>query len=224
MKSFFANLPYGNDKNTLTKWQIICIGLGCYVFFAFLMNVCTKLYTIFGFDIRTLLHTKSNIQSNWGILWGTLFILLIAPIIEETSWRLCLSFKKNHIAISLAAICMYVPRIFLKMPLISASSFSLVIIGIFVYFMIIRYTTTDFWEKIKGKYVKYIVWSLILAFTLLHLYNYCPLGWQYFVAYILILARSLFFAITTTYLRLNLGFVYCVLYHIACNSDIILRI
>jgi hypothetical protein len=135
-----------------------------------------------------------------------------------------ISFKKNHAAISLAVICIYFLKILLGIPLLSVSFLTLTGLGIFVYFMIIHYTTTDFWGKIKEKYAKYIVWVSIIIFTALHISNYNIIEWQYWFAYILILARLSFFAITATYLRLNLGFVYCVLYHMAYNSDIILRI
>ena len=225
MKDFFANLHCSNNKYFLSKWQIICIGLGCYVVFIFLIDICTKLYTVFGFEYRTVLRARSNMLIDWGNLWGTLFYLIIAPVIEETAWRLGISFKKHHVAISLGVTCMYIPRIFVGMRFLSPFSLSLIGLGLMIYCIIVRYTNDQFWIKIKKKYSKYIVWILIIAFTMLHLHNYnAALAWEHFFAYILILSRSFFMAVTATYLRLNLGFFYAVIVHIACNSGIILRI
>jgi hypothetical protein len=223
MKKFFANLPYGNDKQTLSKWQIICIGLGFFCFFMFLTIFCSRLYVVLGFDLISVLNTSTDLSKAYGLTWYILFCTFIGPFREEIMFRLCLSFKKQHLAISLAFICIWLPVVFIKIKYISIFFFILITLGIFVYFMVMRYTTTDFWDKIKEKYTKHIVWFLILVFTFLHLNNYHLLGWQYFVAYILILSQTFFLAITTTYFRINLGFAYCLLFHIAYNAGIILE-
>jgi hypothetical protein len=223
MKKFFANLPYCNDKQTLSKWQIICIGLGFFCFFMFLTIFCSRLYVVLGFDLISVLNTRTDITKEYGLTWYILFCIFIAPFREEIMFRLCLSFKKQHLAISLAFICIWLPVIFIKIKYSSILFFILIASGIFVYLMVMRYTTTDFWSKIKEKYIKCIVWFLILTFTLLHLNNYQLFEWKYLVAYILILSQTFFLAITTTYFRINLGFAYCLLFHIAYNAGIILE-
>ncbi|MDR2650791.1 MAG: hypothetical protein LBC68_00545 [Prevotellaceae bacterium] len=223
MKKFFANLPYGSDKQTLSKWQILFTGLGFFCFVMFLTIFCSRLYVLLGFDLISVLNTRTDISKEYGLTWYILFCIFIGPFREEIMLRLCLSFKKQHLAISLAFICMWLPASFIKIKYLSVLFFILMASGIFVYFMVMRCTTADFWSKIKEKYTKYIVWFLILVFTLLHLNNYQLFEWQYFVAYILILAQAFFLAVTATYFRINLGFAYCLLFHIAYNAGIILK-
>ena len=88
MKHFIKYSIYGGDKYKLSKWQIICTGLGVYIFLLFIHQICIKLYTLCGFDIKTPLLSYRN--GNWLPM---LYVVIIGPILEEIQYRLGLSFK-----------------------------------------------------------------------------------------------------------------------------------
>jgi len=181
--------------------------------------------------VTHVLHFKSIIQvdkttlkemlEKTGYVFGMLYICLIGPVLEETVFRLPLSFKRNHIALSFTIIVFFSEK-FLPAP--TAFIFSIricydvlrLLIPFAVYFITRKLLPAEINLSDKTKQ-KLIITSMCL-FGLMHVSNYAPLQWPIIWIYPVYVLPQFFMGWLMTYVRLKNGFLWGVALHCMINS------
>lgn len=212
-----------NDFEAHSKKWILCYGLlfwlGSRIFAMLLMVACVAIYKSFGIDPAALTNFGGDPETA-SKLGSTIYVLLtvsiVAPLFEESIFRLELSFRKWQIALAAAAIPAYILwQQINHLTLLSAAILAAAILAAFisVYF----FTTDSFWMKQKRCFYKSYIWISAIAFGLLHLiaFSYYSLS---LIPYMLCVISIPFFAgCAITYYRINLGFWWGVGLHIFNN-------
>ncbi|MDR2650796.1 MAG: hypothetical protein LBC68_00570 [Prevotellaceae bacterium] len=225
LKDFIVDLCNTRDKENLSKWNIIWKGLSFYLLLMAISVLISRL-----FQELFLPHLTKNtmfdnvvtdILANRKLNLIIQCVLLI-PVSEEIIFRLGLSFKRIHIAISVSFLCLYLaPNIF-AIKLLSIEFLIPIIIAVLMFTAVLFYTKKWNLENIKNKYSKRIIYLMIFLFAAFHLINYTPFEFKYIFNYILIIIPHFIFAMAATYFRLNLGFFYSMLFHSLRNGYVIL--
>ncbi len=150
-----------------------------------------------------------------GVTVAFLFISVFVPFIEELIFRRWLSFKRNHVFLSLLAFIIYIP--------FSFSTTSLFILITFLFFSPIIYllyinTTKETLNYFKSKYGVFTFHAMAFLFTILHLKNLAPLSNELIIEYIVFLTPNYAYSLITSYISIRSGFIFSVFFHIAINS------
>ena len=184
----------------------------------------------FGFPIRNVLHSKNftdNIHAH--ILDGLFLMSVLGPLLEESIFRLWLSFKRIHIFISLfivfyilIGICIpsekqtflhglakvsYFTGYSYKLPLSILLSSSVFLLS------------QKSLDRIKEKFGHYFIVLSIIVFATLHISN---MSFEWFllpVAFLCCLPQFVL-GLTVTYYRINLGFFYGLIFHALWNFSL----
>jgi len=164
---------------------------------------------------RIITDAIFQIFDSKGIIGVFLLICLLGPVAEETICRLGLSFKKNHVYISIICFVLYLPFLFI---LNYVSIILAIVVSILLVFFTYKKITQDLLDIIKEKYGVVIFHIIAFAFAILHLKNLSPLKAHLFIVYIIYLLPMLSFSYISSYIRLQIGFAYSVGFHIFFNS------
>lgn len=184
---------------------------------------CGAIYEYLGFSAEELAQFSSSpdqfansTRPVWFILMMT---LMFAPLLEECVFRLGLSFKKGQVAISMAMIPVLMVWMYPSIPLVAKIVLGVTAISIF--FVILRFTTQNFWTIQKKKWLLPAIWISTAIFGLLHIVAFQG-GSLVMLPYMLSMCLVIFFAgCSIAYLRVNLGFGYGLGMHIFNNLPII---
>lgn len=177
--------------------------------------------------IVNVLHHKSFAHQNQqmfdhifqrlGFIKSFLFICVIGPAFEETIFRLFLSFKNQHIIISLLIGLFYFGSTLFQiqdkmLKIYIELGIAAVVIPACLIF--IPKTTIDFSPVIKKRL---IVISIIL-FGLMHVFNYLPFDYQLLWLYPVFVIPQLLMGWGLAYVRFKNGFFWGILLHCIINS------
>jgi len=195
--------------------------LGLYLLLLFPLTILIA-FTIliakmFGFEY-SFFDTLTNYKNDFGI---NLFLLvgLYAPCLEETAFRLWLSFKKTHISIGLAVLVFAFGNSVIEIDknqlvsLFILLGFSLTV-GVFL-LIFIKQSLLSKWQE---RYGKAIVYFISLLFVFIHIFNHSPLYFKFAGVYLIFLLPILLLTILITFLRMRVGFFAGVIFHILVNS------
>lgn len=188
-----------------------------------LVMCCAAIYEQFGFSAQEMAQFSSSpdqfAYSSRPVWYILIIVLLVAPFLEECVFRLGLNFKKWQVAASLAAIPVFVIWMFPTLPLRNKISFAF--LGICIFFLILKYTSQNFWVEKKSKWFIPAIWISTVVFGLLHLVAFKGAS-IIMLPYMLSICLVIFFAgCSIAYLRINLGFGYGLGMHIFNNLPII---
>lgn len=220
MKIIFSRV---NDAETHSKKWVIGYALLFWLttrILAVLMVVaCSVIYESMGFTkgmfpvfggVPTGAHTIGK------LIYSLATVALIAPMIEELVFRLGLSFKKWQVALGLAFIPIFIGWSDIK-SLTLISGIIYIVIAIAIYFAIDKFTTQDFWNKLRSNWLVAAMWITSIAFGLVHLRAFSFFSWE-MLPYMLCMTASPFFCgCACAYLRVNLGFWWGLGMHIFSN-------
>jgi hypothetical protein len=148
------------------------------------------------------------------------WVIIIAPMMEETTHRLWLSMKKTHVAVSVALGLYYVLG-FIMVNYVQnhvVGAISCGVVSVFAGMMFYSLVSEDALEKIKCNSLLYPIIVLLgcMAFSLTHLTNYA-INVHVLLFGVVSCFRQLAGGISLSYLRINLGFFYAVLFHCSIN-------
>jgi hypothetical protein len=183
-----------------------------------IIGVCQGIYKAMGIDPSQLTKFGGDINTHLDKPLGQtiLFLLVIAPVVEEIIFRLGLSFRRQTVALWLAllpiAIAAYIFKCYNWMALTA-----LVLLGVALYWLIVRYTTDEQWAAWRTRYLRLAMWLSSIGFALIHLHAFSVITWAllpYCLAFIL---RPGLVGCVFTYARVNLGFWWGVLFHVLNN-------
>ena len=166
-------------------------------------------------NYKTSMH---SFFARYGTLKAAVYICVLGPLIEETIFRLPLSFKKQHIAIAFGcALLLFVKSVpyINHLDLTSAIMVRVVLFGL-GYFTLIKLLPANTYLN-KRMQTSFIVLSILL-FGLMHIFNYAPMQWVIIFMYPFFIIPQLVIGWTLTYIRFKSGFFWSVALHSLINS------
>jgi hypothetical protein len=158
--------------------------------------------------------------------FALVYIALIGPIIEETVFRLPLSFKRTHIAISVAfAFFIFGSQLPGNHALnIEFGKWFIFVIRVGItlglFFTVRRFLPVDIQLSDRAK-KSFIILSICL-FGLIHISNFSPLQWPILWIYPLYVLPQIFMGWLITYIRFKNGFIWGIMLHCLINSVVML--
>jgi hypothetical protein len=225
--------PAGDRADSLqTKFLTLFKILG--IFLLAMMFLYAPLLTLIDHLLVSSFHFKSlhaqfatdrkEFIKKLGEVNAALYACLGAPLLEETVFRLPLSFKKTHIitGLSLAAFLFIglIPGVktFDRHIGIGFAYLFKILIAILVLLIAKSFIPTNIqWSK--NKKMKLIIVSIFL-FGLLHISNYSPIQWPIIGIYLFYIIPQLLSGWGMTYLRCKYGFIWGLGLHCLINISL----
>ncbi|WP_408733657.1 type II CAAX prenyl endopeptidase Rce1 family protein [Mucilaginibacter sp.] len=166
--------------------------------------------------------TFQHLIKKIGYLTAIIYICLIGPLLEETIFRLPLSFKKTHIALSLAVAVLlfssaipYVKTLNHSIGFASVLLIRIVLAGL-IYALIVNLIPRQILLSRSTK--KKLIITSICLFGLMHVSNYSPLHWAIIWIYPIYVLPQLLMGWALSYIRFKNGFIWGVVLHCLINS------
>jgi membrane protease YdiL (CAAX protease family) len=225
----YPNLPLTNTQSFGEKVLTVLKAYG--FIFLFLLAIAPLAY-LADYCVTHLFHhpsiAKQGIDAfhrlihKVGYTIAILYICLIGPILEETIFRLPLSFKRLHIAISIAvAIFLFSsPLPFVKYLSVHVGVVYMLLIRIGVSaticFVIFKLLPAEI--NLSPNRKKAFIILSIMMFGLMHIFNYAPLQWQMIWIYPIYVLPQLGMGVALSYVRFKNGFIWGIALHCLINS------
>ena len=226
MASFILNRP--DDYLTLSRGKIIATSLMWFFFLwigsLILLMACVRIYNSVGFSMEQIkkLTEYRSVDFVFKLYKGKplglvfLIVVFLGPLMEEVLFRLGLSFKRIDAAIwvgllpALSAFCFVKSREWYFLLALAA-------VGAVLFWLICRFTTDDQWKAWRTKYIIPAMWMVAIVFCLIHLTNFVSLSLMVIPLALTMILPKMATSSAITYLRVNLGFWWGVLFHSASN-------
>lgn len=209
-----------NDRSTHSVRWIVVYGMLFWlitrIIAVVLLFVCVTIYSYYGINPEELTKFAGMPDSLHHSFYIIITMVLMAPLIEECIFRLGLSFKRWHIALSASAIPAYVAwqGLMYRECWITA----LWLVAAMIIFCAIYFLTNDrICSELKDKFLRIMIWISALAFGLVHLIAFSDYSFELIPYMLCVILVPLFGGFAITYYRVNLGFWWGVGLHIFNN-------
>lgn len=212
-----------NDYEIHSKKWIVGYGLLFWlisrIFAMLLIMGCVAIYQVFDINPENLTKFAGNPETakNLGTTnYVFLTVFIVAPLLEESIFRLGLSFKRWQVALAISGIPIYL--LWQHVNRLSLEIVSIYVLGAIATFSFIYFITNDsFWKEQKQKYYKSTIWLSAIAFGLIHLIAFSAYSIVLLPYMLCIISVPFFAGCAITYYRINLGFWWGVALHIFNN-------
>ncbi|MBB5394930.1 type II CAAX prenyl endopeptidase Rce1 family protein [Mucilaginibacter sp. AK015] len=228
LKEFFAIWAYptlGTERRFQQKLVLLLQIYGI----IFLFNLLTApIAFAVDFFATHVLHFKSITKQyhismlrffeKFGYFKAVLYICIAAPVIEESIFRLPLSFKRQHIALSLGFALVLAAKI---LPGLQQQSLAVNLVARAILFVVGYLIFNRVLPRIQSpgeKLQSRLIIISILCFGLMHIFNYVPLQWNIIYLYPFFVIPQLFMGWLLTYIRFKNGFFWGIALHALINS------
>lgn len=229
VKSFTLNPRkeyYNIDPDLKTKVADTVKAFALYIGLAILSFIpifCLAKVLNHFFAIDMLKIRSANIKravNGPNTLW---VVALIAPVLEETMWRLWLSFKKVHVAVSLLVVAFVIAVKANGVNLYSepiSKSYLLFLLEAIAFAGLI-FTITNFKATVikcfAEKHFKAFYYGSCMGFGLIHMINFMPFKLGIIWAYPFFTLPQIIMGCIVGYIRVKNGFVWGVILHCLVN-------
>jgi len=167
---------------------------------------------------------KANLHSllHKHYYFNLVYICLLGPILEETVFRLPLSFKKTHIALSIACaallfVVLSVKPVFLIGECGILCTFIIELSLVVILFFITKWLLPNDIQP-SDRSQKWLIILSIFLFGFMHISNFSPIQWPIIWIYPLYVVPQLFMGWFITYVRFKNGFIWGIVLHCLINS------
>lgn len=221
IKRLFSSYDKQNHSNQYIIAKTILLFIGLSICARIFMGLC---YSLLPSEMTNIVSTNAETSTITGIkqfsLKAWVLVIIIGPFMEETAFRLWLSMKKKHIAISLSFFLYYILGYMFKNTfqnqMITAMTCALLslIVAVMFYYIV----SEKILLYIKHNYTIYpfLVLCGCIIFSLSHLTNYV-ISSNVLLFGLISCLPQLMGAISMSYLRINLGFIYGLIFHCLIN-------
>jgi membrane protease YdiL (CAAX protease family) len=226
MYTFFRRLRYDVPRSELRFFPKMFNLLKVVSWMILLLFPVSILLTL---ALSTTNYQGSNqveeLVSQTPIWLVVLLAVVLAPLMEETLFRLPLRYKPVFLGLSAVFGTYYVAQSFLPVnvePVTAlVAGFVLpIIIGVFV-FLIIRFTPLrSLIEKVYQRFFPAIFYTFVLLFGFVHFSNYTDRSSIWYIAPLLVLPQIIV-GLVLGYVRMRYGFWYSVLGHAIYNGMLV---
>lgn len=219
MMTFILNRT--DDWVTMPKKRILAKAIVWYfafllINFVMIMGV-TIIYNSMGVEPNQLTRFAGDYHRFLDRpLYYITMAILIAPIVEESIFRLGLSFKRQTVALWLGLLPAAIAGYLLDYAENWILMASMILIGLVLYWLVMRYTCDEQWARWRSRYLLPAIWISAIAFCLMHL-RFTVLTWFLLPYCLAVVLRPGLVGCILTYVRVNLGFWWGVLFHAANN-------
>lgn len=222
IKRLFSSYDKQNHSNKYIIAKTILLFIGLSICARIFMGIC---YSLLPSEMTNIVSTNAETSTITGIkqfsLKAWVLVIIIGPFMEETAFRLWLSMKKKHIAISLSFFLYYILGYMFKNTyqnqMITAMTCALLslIVAVMFYYIV----SEKILLSIKHNYTIYpfLVLCGCIFFSLFHLTNYV-ISSNVLLFGLISCLPQLMGAISMSYLRINLGFIYGLIFHCIINT------
>ena len=227
MAKFILNRP--DDRDTQSKGRIFANMLIwliiLYAGYLVLYVICMLIYGANGV-IPTKLTQYGADPSTWTgqpFMQMILWVLILAPLCEESMFRLGLSFKRRTVGLWAGLLPVVVAwyvfhcRVWFILLLLAFA-------GGLIFWLICRYTTDEQWENWRKNYIIPAMWVSAIGFGLFHLNAFTVLNWLVLPFALVTILQPMADGCIFTYARVTLGFWWSVLLHFTKNLLAVLTI
>lgn len=224
IKSFFHFLidPVLKEDDGIFTWKHLkTIFLVYFVRLVITVIFCLILRLINGDLFKSALDLLRSTFSGENYV-HPVYIVIVAPILEELQFRLPMDLKKNSICLGLAIFIgnwliwsLHIPLFYDEFQVLPLLAFLSAYGVLFFVFSWMHKTFLDGWRMDIPNYV--VFYFLSILFALMHLYNYVPLDPNLSFEYLNLLCLYFIGGIALGYLRFQYGFWSGVLLHILFN-------
>jgi hypothetical protein len=156
--------------------------------------------------------------TKFGYLKAVLYICIMAPIIEESIFRLPLSFKRSHIAVAFGFALVLLARLIPGMSQQNLTINILVRVALFAAGYFALYKSLPEIKVPNKRLQAHLMITSIVVFGLMHIFNYAPLQWSIIFIYPLFVIPQLCMGWLLTYIRFKNGFFWGMGLHALINS------
>ena len=207
---FFLN-PKVVEDNRVFTWKHLKMIFLVYVLFFIAQGIFFGIIKLLDgalFD-KTMHLFKSTFSGENYV--HPMYLVIIAPILEEIQFRLPMDLKKNSICMGLAIFLgnllmssFHIPLFYAEFQVLPLLEFLFVYGVLFVVFAWVYQIFLDKWRLDIPNYV--VFYFLSILFALMHLVNYLPLESNLNFEYIIIVFSHFISACLFGYLRCQYGF------------------
>ena len=159
--------------------------------------------------------TMQQMMRKLGYWTALVIICLLGPLLEETVFRLPLSFKRNHVAWSIALAMFIGGNTIFKHSIIA--EVLMIFLSAAVWLMIKYLIPHGFGQRLNP-YKSYFIVASITVFGLMHISNYSPLQWPIIFIYPVFVLPQVCMGWGMTYVRFKNGFFWGVGLHCLINT------
>lgn len=201
--------------------QVWWRGIRIYLIAMLVYLIVNIIYTMMGFP-KCESNPITQLLGDSSLLKVFCTIVLIGPIYEEVAFRLWISFKKRDLAIGLGFLCSSLLSIIFNNKHSWMIGGSIILLSASIALIIWFFTSQRYWNTIRDKFGRVIIWSSIILFAVLHITNCSEYHWKYLFVYVVLIPMPrIATAYVSSYYRLNIGFIYSLIFHIVVNVLIV---
>ena len=221
IKRLFSTYDKCNHSNLYIVIKTVFLFIILSACARFLMGIC---YSLLPSEMTNIVATKAEALTIKEIksfsLHAWISVIVIGSFMEEVAFRLWLSMKKTHVTIGLAFFLYYIQGFLLadyvQNRMIATITCALLSLFIAVIFFLIvdEYALENI--KLKNTFYPILVLFGCIIFSLLHITNFNINSTVLFFGLVSCLPQ-LMGGISLSYLRINLGFFSCLLFHSFIN-------
>lgn len=211
-----------NDWATEPKPKILLRTIAWFVAMIVISTVIiavTKIaYMVAGIDPNQLTKFGGDVSNrvNEPLVKSILLLLVIAPLVEEIIFRLGLSFRRQTVALWVGLLPVAIAAYLLECRNWVVLT-ALVLVGVALFWLIVRFTTDEQWAAWRSRYLRLAMWISAIAFALIHLKAFTVISWTLLPWCLAFILRPGLVGCAITYARVNLGFWWGVLFHVINN-------
>jgi hypothetical protein len=199
----------GNNKLTARDFFKLLV-----LFYIFILPSAFPIAIFHVFEIL-----PGNITNNFEISQKTfLYVVIIAPILEELIFRLPLRISSFSFSISISILILVITKL-LVCPTIGYEFYLLAIPLTFLLnaFYSHKKSLLAMIKAFWGSHFKYIFYSFSIIFGLLHLSNFEEIYWWMIVFSPLITLPHIIMGLFLGFIRMNFSFLHALIFHATIN-------
>ena len=212
-----------NDSDVHSKKWIVGYGLLFWlvtrIVAACILVGCVAVYNSLGLNPEAMTKFTGNpetARSIGPVVYVLLTVMLVAPLVEETIFRLGLSFRKWQVALGVSTIPLYV--MWNHMGSLTILSGAIYVAGaVSVFCLICLLTSKEFWQEGKRLYCRPVIWLSAIAFGPVHLIAFSNYSINLLPYMLCVILVPFFAGCAITYYRVNLGFWWGFALHVFNN-------
>ncbi|MBB3188737.1 hypothetical protein [Microbacter margulisiae] len=222
----FLKAPYADphplEISLLRKIGLLLkLALTYLVLTIFLLIICAISYAIIhSLGIHFHIHGKNEVNpDNVYAALGKYTLLItgvFGPLIEESIFRLPLSFRKRDVSISFFVIMGIMIWHFSKTHHWVIAALALMISCLF-YFLVLGRKNIVVTMKITTRTGNYLVYISMVTFALFHLTNFSHFDFHDILFYLIFITPVFIGTVLITFCRMKLGFFYGIFFHSMVN-------
>ncbi len=211
MVGFFGFLKNPHFNSCFIKPSILDLVALLFTYFILAVPLITLAYLLSGtFEIS---HKEMVADFPERLIRG----ILLAPLIEETLFRLIYVFNKRNLGIiiltSAGLIVFFLFRDNIS-KLIVFGSIALISCFLLLFFR----RSSDFFNS----HFRFFFYSIALVFTILHIFNFNGITGPMTFLFLLFVLPQFVLGIILGYIRVTYGFIYAVLFHAIVNLPVLI--